>query len=346
LTLPLSSETPSSPRAAPRPKARARPGSGVASFFVYRHLASLAMLPYISAMTSMISDMLGRGSDAAVVFNRRTGLVATVLQLVLTRSLSLVPHPRYGFRLAASFSLCSFVLLLLGARETLPPAKRLQGRPDWKSLVREFSPLGFLEVFGRTRAMRALAVCTVLNMHAGTGLNNGTLLLFRKHKHGWGQAQQSNQMLVAQACGLCESAVQGPVLRKLGLGGALCWGERLGALTDLNTAASPDQRTFYLNPVLQALRQSPTVLDRALDAEARLQGVSQGRLAAAEENLTFVFRLLMPSVFSELYVRTLEWLPGANFLASAACQLVNSEIVAPWAWRQLSQETLDQVSSA
>eukprot|EP00747_Dinoflagellata_sp_TGD_P050856 gnl/TRDRNA2_/TRDRNA2_147008_c1_seq1.p1 gnl/TRDRNA2_/TRDRNA2_147008_c1~~gnl/TRDRNA2_/TRDRNA2_147008_c1_seq1.p1 ORF type:complete len:263 (-),score=39.46 gnl/TRDRNA2_/TRDRNA2_147008_c1_seq1:8-745(-) len=244
------------------------------------------------------------------------------------------------------FSLASFLFLLLGTRETLPAAKRKPLQRDVSALIRSFSPLSFMEVFGKSSALKAVALLTIVSMQSGGNLNNGTLLLFRKHKHDWGQVQQSNLMLIAQACGLGQAFVQGPILRALGLKAAFKWGERLGALEDLNTALSPDCSTFSVNPLFRTSRQSPEVLNRICDTEARLLGIGEGQLAAATENLTFLVRLLMPTLYTEIYIRTLELFPGANFLVSAAFQLLNAEILGPWAWNQLSPEMLEQVSTA
>jgi hypothetical protein len=53
---------------------------------------------------------------------------------------------------------------------------------------------------------------------------------------------------------------------------------------------------------MQSFRHGMTTVDRIVDVETSLLGSGQGELGAARSNLSFPIRLLMPIVFSRLYV--------------------------------------------
>mmetsp|Transcript_113984 Transcript_113984/g.322703 ORF Transcript_113984/g.322703 Transcript_113984/m.322703 type:complete len:460 (-) Transcript_113984:146-1525(-) len=319
------------------------PGSGVKYYFLYRQIVGLAAMPLWPALQAMNEDLMGRGSDASILLNRRVGFATTLAALVMSQLSRYIPTPRAGFRYAAHIYLAVFSLLLLGTRETMPAEKRAQMTWEWKALVREVSPLSSLRTFGRSAGLQALAVW---NICADLPNHNGALLLFRKHKHNWGPAEQSNQMLIAHIAQLLEPFIQGPLIRLFGLLGTFKLGTRVGILMNLNTALSPNKYTFHLNPVIATWQHSHAVLARLLDTEAKLLGIGRGELDAAMARVSFFFNLVMPSLFSEIYVRSLGRLPGANFLVAAALQLLVGEVVAPLAWGRLSDGMLAQVSTA
>jgi len=314
------------------------PGAGLRSYVAYRCTQAVVMLPFMHALVGMTTDLLGRGSDVNIVLGRYIGLAATVLRLGLLQAIK-GAGARQSFRYAGLCNLAAFLALLLGTKETLPEKLK---KPFSFSL-KTFNPLSFITTFKKSAALKALGLMSIWQ---SLPMYNNTMILFRRHKHQWSQADQSNQMMLFSLCGLLESFIAGPMLRSQGLKGAMQWGARIGALMNLNTALSPTPKTFFLHPILMLFMQGMTTMERLSDTEARLLGVGQAELETAKSNLSFPVRLLAPTFFTELYLRTLSLWPGFNFILVAAIQLVGSELLVPWTWQYLRPDMLEQVSRA
>ena len=102
------------------------------------------------------------------------------------------------------------------------------------------------------------------------------------------------------------------------------------------------------------------VTEQILAEEAERLGVGAGELFAAQQNVEFVGRLLMPWIYTELFARSLILAGGGGsggsgggggrggrmegvqaaaaglpFLVAGGLNLIVGELVLPWAWSRL-----------
>ena len=97
--------------------------------------------------------------------------------------------------------------------------------------------------------------------------------------------------------------------------------------------------------------------EQILAEEAERLGVGAGELFAAQQNVEFVGRLLMPWIYTELFARSLILAGGGGsggrggrggrmegvhalaaglpFLVAGGLNLIVGELVLPWAWSRL-----------
>lgn len=325
----------------------------------YRIVTTLVMMPFSNALMCMNGDLLGRGSALSILANRRIQIIATFVRMVLGQMIRKVKSPRTNFLMAACSNFLAWLFLLLSVKETLPDSQRKsvnnagEGQQqtnlltDFDFFCKAANPLSFIHFFNQSPSLRVLAVVMMCNQIPA--YNTGPMLL-RRFKHGWTQDDQSTQLLISQVCGVSAQFLQGHLIRGSGLKATAIWGQRLGALMNVNTYISPTKRTFAMNPILQTFRNGQASVDRVVEAECVRLGLGQGQLQAARSSLGFPVRFLAPLLFGRLYSSSLAKdginSPGANFLVAAVMQMLNAEVVMPWAWKRLNREALSKVSLA
>ena len=122
-----------------------------------------------------------------------------------------------------------------------------------------------------------------------------------------------------------------------GLENTTSWDSRIGALCTLNTGLGTRWSAF-LNPVLGSLSIGDGP-DKALALLSEAQQMGEGETLAAQSNLSFPLSLMLPTVFTEFFVRSRDLgFPTLPLLVTAAMQLVTSEVAVPWTWKVLESE--------
>ena len=120
----------------------------------------------------------------------------------------------------------------------------------------------------------------------------------------------------------------------------------MDALIWLLHAASPAGN--YLAAVLQAFQHGDPCVERVIATESERVGAGQGEMFAAQQNVEFVARLVMPVVYGELFARTVSAseaggtgimaFVGLPFLVAAVLDMVTAQVGVPYAWNRLGFE--------
>ena len=195
---------------------------------------------------------------------------------------------------------CNVLALLCasGLRETLPSHKKR------KLSLRSSHPLAFLELFGRSGGMSAVAV--LLASWSISGRKMLPVKEFQKRRFGIGMQQQANLMLAIQLCELASPVFLPMVVKLCGVRGAAQLSHWASLLTNLNMVLSPYACTVYLTPLLRPLMHMEIILDKVVADEAKQVEAGQGELFMAQQSLEFVAKLIFPWVFGELFARSLD----------------------------------------
>jgi hypothetical protein len=276
--------------------------------------------------------MIGRGSTLSISINRKitmTSSFAKILVLPLIARLS----AREKFLAMGVINVASAGALAVGTSETLTDERK---RPFiWRELS---NPLSSFVYFNQTKATRALAI---LMLARAIPLQNESSLVLRHHrfKEKWTANDTSRMVLVSQLAGLADPILQPYLLQWLGLANTARLSSRIDAFQNINRAFATHPSQLLLNPVVGAFRNGMTVTDRIVDSATLEFESGEGQLSAARRNLRLPVNLLGPIAFGELYAE----MPELPSYVCVLLNLVNSEVVMPWAFGQLNEEILDRV---
>lgn len=305
------------------------------SFVVWQLLREFSRRANKPARQAMLGDYVG---CASIDYIHLKNLGDTASEILRTASVLLAARlvgesAHLGFLGCAG---CNFAALLasLCLRESLPRSKVHRFKRS------NVNPLSFISFFRKSSALQATGV--LLASWRLAGHKWLPVKQYQKLRFGWGVKQQAKLAVAYQLSDLVSPTLLTYALR--GFGGvrpAAQWHRRLAAVSQLNTAVAPHSACLFLDPALSPWQHGDDCVMRFLAVEAQRVGSGQGEMVAAQQNCEFVLRLIMPWVYSELFVfgctRSVAF-PGLPFAVAAGLDLLVAELILPWACRQLSVE--------
>lgn len=306
----------------------ARPS--LATYVCYRVLVAVTGPVWLRAVGAAMGDLYGRGTKEFAVANAALSRYALLASMGGTYAGRMIESPQKAFAVSGALQLSAAAIVAAAARETLAVRVRM----SWS--LKRISPVSFLMLFRRSRALIALAVCSTLRelpMYM-----NVSGVYRRQRFPEYGHAQEATSMFLFQVGTFLNTFAGVRIMDGLGLEGATrlsCW---CSAASMLTSAYAPRMELLYLGAVFPVFQCGMTAVQRVVQQEAALVGLGQGELGGAEANRAFVPALLMPHVFSQAYARLSDTCPSAPYLLSAALSALTAELVTPWAFGRLSQE--------
>merc|ERR1711969_72891 len=181
---------------------------------------------------------------------------------------------------------------------------------------------------------------------------------FQKLKFGWGVQEQANLAVAFQLSELIKPFLLPAVVRHAGgnLRRVAQSCRRLDALIWALHAFAPWPFAMYAAVALQALQHGDPCVDKVIATESERIGAGQGEMFAAQQNVEFVARLVMPWVYGELFARAVSASeagarglcasPGLPFALAAALDMCTAQLAVPWAWGRLGFEPTWSASGA
>merc|ERR1712194_680023 len=246
-----------------------------------------------------------------------------------------IRSPRRAFALTGLFNILALLMAVTNMKETIR-----EKTPTPLSL-KAANPLSFISFYRRSRALTALAILGLLR-EMGMYMDVTTVYQRRKFK-AWGTKQDSMMILGMQVGFFLNTFATAPVMEYCGLQGAHRLHEWSMALLHLVGAYAPRMGFVYWSQTLRMLQAGEATRNRVLQQEAELLNLGQGELQGAESNRVFLPALVLPQVFSRIYMACSERFPAAPYLLASACHILAAEVGTPWAFKQLSppvQETI------
>lgn len=202
-----------------------------------------------------------------------------------------------GFIGAAGCSLGAF-LLALTLDESLPPSK-VKKITSFSKLANPFS---FFAFFCQSKGLAGMG-----GLLAGWQLAGRKMLPiknYQKLRFGWGVRQQANFAVIFQLSELIKPLLLPTMVKTVGGGNLQTVAKTdrcVDALIWLLHAMSPMGN--YVAAVLQALQHGDACVEKVIATEAERVGCGQGEMYAAQQNVEFVARAVMPWVYGELFAR-------------------------------------------
>ena len=127
---------------------------------------------------------------------------------------------------------------------------------------------------------------------------------FQKLQFGWGVREQANFAVIFQLSELIKPVLLPTMVGTIGGGNLRTVAQTdrcIDALIWLLHALSPTGN--YLAAILQAFQHGDPCVEKVIATEAERVGAGQGEMYAAQQNVEFVARLVMPWVYGELFAR-------------------------------------------
>jgi hypothetical protein len=234
-------------------------------------------------------------------------------------------------------------LLALTLDESLDPSKVKK----IKSLTKLVNPFSFFTFFRQSKGLAGMG-----SLLAGWQLAGRKMLPvknFQKLRFGWGVQEQANFAVVYQLSELVKPLLLPTMVRQVGGGNlrAVAKTDRcIDSLIWLLHALSPAGN--YAAAVLQAFQHGDPCVEKVIATEAERVGAGQGEMFAAQQNVEFVARLVMPWVYGELFARAVSFsesggtgplaFVGLPFVLAAVLDLCTAQIAVPLAWNCLGFE--------
>jgi len=304
------------------------------TYTVYRVANLVSMIPLMQAFSASLADRFGRGSDEFSRINRRMwGFLAVVRLLMLNFARNHRLELRTSFAIAATANLCASLVFAGLVRETLKDEDKRPFNPRNAG-----NPFSFVSFFSKSRVLMNFAL---LNVMVSIPTYNGTLSMYRSQKFHWKMRENAQQQQLINMVEILSPFISIPLMEWLGRRKTAIARQYAFALANLNTAFSPDGSSLRLNPIISAIfdEEAMEVLTARAKNEIR---AGEGQIASATMNMKFPLGLILPTLFSSLFITSTKWksrMSGtAPFLACAFLQLINAAFIIPNLWDDILSE--------
>jgi len=307
----------------------------IVTYLTCRVLSVVTMPIYLNAVGTMLGDLYGRGSAE---FQHVSSLIMrfTMPLMVVATFAGGSLKPRKAFAVAGGLNLVAAAISLAGMQETL----KEEDKKPLELSASAVNPLSFISFYRKGKALTALALLGIMRE---MGMFLDVNAVYQRRKFTAWSAQEDAKMMVAMQVGYFLSTFCTlPVMERFGLEGAHRLHEWVQAAIHLIGAFAPRMEAVYWGQSLRMFMAGADSLGRVMQKESELLGLGQGELQGAEANRIFFPQLVMPRIFTSLYMRFAERLPSAPYLLATALHIFAAEVGTPWAFKQLSPSVKEE----
>ena len=291
---------------------------------LYRVTNMMAMMPLYYGIIAYLSDKFGgRASLKYAEVTRYMRVAESLTRIVFLQVGARIKDKKKCFLLASVMNFVAASVFTVSLKETLKAKDRQEFHPRKSS-----NPFHLLQYFTKTAQLKRLALLLLLT---SIPLQNMIGELYRRQKYGWKVKETALLLQVGNICEVVSPLIALPIYRKLGAELTFACGQLTSSLACLNSAFTPNSKTLYLNPIVCSLFDQDAATNVLIDKASETSPVGEGRLSAAIMGLNFPLGLVFPTVFSELYVRSMGAPLNGNlpFLVCAALQFANAAFLIP-----------------
>jgi DHA1 family tetracycline resistance protein-like MFS transporter len=219
--------------------------------------------------------------------------------------------PRLPFWVAGVLALVNAAYGFFVLPESLPPEKRAPFA--WARA----NPVGSLKLLRRHTELFGIATSMFL-MNLGHFALPAVAVLYMGHRYGWGELAVG---LVLALVGVCAMIVQGGLVRrvvpKIGERRALALGLAAGAVGFAIYGLAPNGAVFLTAVPVMAIWGFAMPAMQAIMTR-HVGPAEQGQLQGANASLMSLAGIVAPVMFTTVFARTLDSVPGAAFLLAGA----------------------------
>ena len=284
------------------------------SYVIYRIVVSTCAC-FFAAYQSALTDLIDPTTDQFTATSQILDQCATVTGMVTLLLVRYIGSARQAMFLASACYLGAAATVQLTVSETLPVNKRKT--VPWRRLMT--NPLASLGYFFRSPELFRFHALTAM-WDTAEGAVTTVLALFRRQVHGWGMSEVATQQFRQQIFEIIGSFGTLPLTRRVGIEGTFFWGKVISTASVVANILMPSNFMF-VTAMLAALRYDLTGEMREGSYWRKEAGATVSEARAANMNLFRIIELIMPTVWTKIYVATAKTRPRTVFYISLAAQL-------------------------
>ena len=327
-------------------------------YVAYRLLNGAASASIMTAVSAMFADMLGgRSTEKYQSTLQIRFLVMAFVRMIVLRIAGRSKNLRWNFIAGSVLPTVAGILFALFSKETRPHCRveKEKKKKSETSSVSTLNPLHFVKYFSRNVSLRCVAMMLAFQY---VPMYNLTESVRRKEQFNWTLKDSEMMMQVANICEVLRPWIYKRLVNLYGLISkeeeededdddrekkwkrlrepyrrCAIWDFRIRFLTNVIQILTPTKSALYFTPAMSMLFGISNIPERVLDLIP--SNVGEGTKIAALQNLPVPLGLTMPFLFDTISVRL-----GSNapLLFCASLQLLGSEIVVPYCFRNLMSE--------